>query len=146
MSVFIPGEQHQAVLLVGEPLEDGARFQNLGSVFIANGYGTVELRIRINLARSAFSRLQSCLWLRRQISLCTKPLAVLDNDSIHRILHVRRRDCVPAVGMRINTSKTKRCQFSSLVSSTKPSCLLVSHWRTMTGPRVSATHDGEMTG
>ncbi len=62
MSAFIPGEQRQAVLLDGEPLEDVERFKYLGLMFVANGQGTKEIRSRINLARSAFSRLQSCLW------------------------------------------------------------------------------------
>ncbi len=77
--------------------------------------------------RSAFSRLQSCLCSRREISLRTKGrvyqavvcsivlygcetwpvrvadervLEVFENDSIRRILHVRRRDCVPSVELR----------------------------------------------
>ncbi len=89
-------------------------------MFVANGQGTEEIRSRINLARSAFSRLQSCLWSRREISLRTRgrvyqavvrsillygcetwPVRVADermlkgfyNDSTRRILHVRRRDC-----------------------------------------------------
>ncbi len=72
LSALIPGEQRQAVLLDGEPLEDVYKFKYLGSMFVANGQGTEEVRNRINLARSAFSRLQSCLWSRREISLCTK--------------------------------------------------------------------------
>ncbi len=51
-----PGEQRQAVLLDGEPLEDVEKFKYLGSMFVANGQGTEEIRSRINLARSAFSR------------------------------------------------------------------------------------------
>ncbi len=57
MSALIPGEPRQAVLLGGEPLEDVERFKYLGSMFAANGQGTEEIRSRINLARSAFSRL-----------------------------------------------------------------------------------------
>ncbi len=72
MSALIPGEQRQAVLLDGEPLEDVDKFKYLGSMFVANGQGTEDIRSRINLARSAFSRLQSCLWTRREISLRTK--------------------------------------------------------------------------
>ncbi len=72
MSALIPGEQHQAVLIDGEPLEDVDKFKYLGSMFVAKGQGTEEIRSRINLARSAFSRLQSCLWPRREISLRTK--------------------------------------------------------------------------
>ncbi len=68
MSAHIPGEQRQAVLLDGEPLEDVDKFMYLGSMFIANGQGTEEIRSRVNFARSAFSRLQSCLWSRREIS------------------------------------------------------------------------------
>ncbi len=72
MSPLIPGEQRQVVLLDCEPLEDVDRFKYLGSTFVANGQGTEGIRSRINLARSAFSRLQSCLWSRREISLRTK--------------------------------------------------------------------------
>ncbi len=72
MSALIPGEQRQATLLDAEPLEDVNKFKYLGPMFIANGESTEEIRSRINLARSAFSRLQSCLWSRREISLRTK--------------------------------------------------------------------------
>ncbi len=57
MSALVPDEQRQAVL---------------GSMFVTNGQGSEEIRSRITLARSAFSRLQSCLWSRREISLRTK--------------------------------------------------------------------------
>ncbi len=90
---------------------------------------------RINLARCAFSRLQSCLWSWREISLRTKGrvyqvvvrsillygcetwpgrvadermLEVFDNDSIRRILRVRRRDCVPSVELRRRLCLTRR--------------------------------------
>ncbi len=53
MSALIPDEQCQAVLLDGEPLEDVEKFKYLGSMFVANGQGTEEIRSRINLARSA---------------------------------------------------------------------------------------------
>ncbi len=46
------------VLLDGEHLEEVDKFKYLGSMVIANGKGTED--IRINLTRSAFSRLQSC--------------------------------------------------------------------------------------
>ncbi len=36
MSALIPGEQRQAVLLVGEPLQDVNEFKYLCSMFIAN--------------------------------------------------------------------------------------------------------------
>ncbi len=72
LSALIPGEQRQAVLLDGEPMEDVDKFKYLGSIFVANGQGTEEVRSRINLARSTFSRLQFCLWSRREISLTTK--------------------------------------------------------------------------
>ncbi len=72
MSAPIPGEQRQAVLLDGEPLEDVDKFKYLGSMFVANGQSTEEIRSTINLVRSAFSRLKSCLWSRREISLRTK--------------------------------------------------------------------------
>ncbi len=97
------------------------------SMFVANGQCTENSKIRINLARSAFSRLQPCLWSRREILLRTKgrvyqavvrsillygcetwpvrvaeerSLEAFDNDSIRRILHVRRRDCVPSMELR----------------------------------------------
>ncbi len=57
MSALIPGEQCQAVLLYGAPLEDVDKFKYLGSMFAANDQDTEEIRSRINLARSAFSRL-----------------------------------------------------------------------------------------
>ncbi len=69
MSALIPGEQRQAVLLDGEPLEDVDKFKYLGSIFVSNGQGTEEIRSRINLARSTFSRLHSCPWSDREISL-----------------------------------------------------------------------------
>ncbi len=72
MSALIPGEQRQAILLDGKPLEDVERFKYLCSMFVTSGQGTEEIRSRINLARSAFFRLQSCLWSRREISLRTK--------------------------------------------------------------------------
>ncbi len=66
-SALIPGEQRQGVLLDGEPLEDVEVFN-----YIANSQGTEEIRSRINLARFAFFRLQSCLWSWREISLRIK--------------------------------------------------------------------------
>ncbi len=127
MSALIPGEQRQAILLDGEPLEDVEKFKYLCSMFVANGKGTEEIRSRINLARSAFSRLQSCLWSRREISFRTKGrvyqavvrsillygcetwlvrvtdekmLGVFDKYSIRRILRVKCRDYVPSVELR----------------------------------------------
>ncbi len=72
MSALIPGDQRQAILLDAEPLEDVEKCQYLCSMFVAYGQGTEEIRSRINLARSAFFRLLSCLWSRREISLRTK--------------------------------------------------------------------------
>ncbi len=57
MSALIPYEQRQAVLLDGEPLEDVDKLK-LGSMFVANGQGTEE--IRINLARLQSSIKQKC--------------------------------------------------------------------------------------
>ncbi len=59
-------------MLDGEPLEDVEKFKYLGSIFIANSQGTEEIRSLINLARYAFSCLQSCLWSGREISLRPK--------------------------------------------------------------------------
>ncbi len=72
MSPPIPAEQRQAVQLDGEPLEDVAKFIYLASMLVAKGQGTVKIRSTISLARSAFSRLQPCLWSRCEISLHTK--------------------------------------------------------------------------
>ncbi len=72
MSTLIPGEQRKAVLLNGEPLEDVDKFRYLGFMFVSNSQGTERFRSRSNLACSAFSRLQSCLWLKREMSLSAK--------------------------------------------------------------------------
>ncbi len=56
MSELILGEQS---LIVGHWR---MLFKYLGPVFIANGRSTEEVRSRINLARFALSRVQSCLW------------------------------------------------------------------------------------
>ncbi len=64
MTVLIPGEQHQIVLHDCEPSEDIGKLKNRQ---VTEGTGS-----RINLARSAFSQLQSCLWLKCEISVCTK--------------------------------------------------------------------------
>ncbi len=61
LSAFIPSEQRQAVLLHGGPLEEVDKFKGIGSTCIAKGQDTDEVRNRIILARSTFSRLQSCL-------------------------------------------------------------------------------------
>ncbi len=72
MSALIPVEQRQAVLLDGEPIEGVDKFKYLSSMLITSGQSTGEIRSRINLTLSAFSRLQSCLWSRRKISLHKK--------------------------------------------------------------------------
>ncbi len=72
VSTLVPGEHGQAVILDGEQLEGVKKFKYLGSIFIANGQGTEEIRSRINLARYALSNLQSCLWSRRETLLRTK--------------------------------------------------------------------------
>ncbi len=113
-------------------------------MFVANGQDTDEIRSRINLARSAFLRLQSCPWSRREISLCTKGkvyqavvrsvllcgcetwpvkvaderiLEVFDNASMRRILRVRRRDCVPPVELRRRFCLTSK---TALLVQTRP--------------------------
>ncbi len=66
---------------------------------------TVGAPSRLNLARSAFSRLHSCLWKCRctdigafdsarvaSTSTNERMLAVFDNDNTRHILHMRRRD------------------------------------------------------
>ncbi len=57
MSALIPGEQRRAVLLGDEPFVDANQFKYIGSMFFANAQSAEEIRTRINLARSAFSRL-----------------------------------------------------------------------------------------
>ncbi len=108
-------------------MEDVNNFKYFGSIFVANGRDTEEIRSRINRARSALSRLKPCLWSQREVPLLTKgrvyqavvhsilpygcetwPVRVADemmlevfhNDSIRRILRVRYRDCVPTVELR----------------------------------------------
>ncbi len=51
MSALIHGEQRQANLLDGEPLEDVEKLKYVGSMFVANGQGTEGISSRINLAR-----------------------------------------------------------------------------------------------
>ncbi len=58
MSALIPGEQRQTVLLDGEPLDDVDKFKYLGSMFVANGQGTEEIRSRINPGSSALNLTQ----------------------------------------------------------------------------------------
>ncbi len=70
MSTLILGEQPQAVLLDGEPLEDVDKFKYLDSIFIANGQSTKQIRSRITAASFSFSRLQSCFWSWREKLLC----------------------------------------------------------------------------
>ncbi len=66
MSALIPDEQRQVAL------PDIDKFEYIDSMFVANGHGTEEIKSRINLFRSAFSRLQYKIWSRREMSLRTK--------------------------------------------------------------------------
>ncbi len=108
-------------------MADIDKIKYLDSMFFANSQGAEVIRSRINLAGSAFSRLQPCLWSRRGIWLRTKGrvyqavaqsillyscetwpvrvadkrmLEAFDKDSIRRIQHVMQRDCVPFVELR----------------------------------------------
>ncbi len=91
-------------------MEEADKFKYLGSMFAANGQGIKEIRGRINLARSAFSRRVERAVVRSNLFLSceTWPLRVagermmevFDNDSICRILHVRCRDCVSSAELR----------------------------------------------
>ncbi len=72
ISVRITGEHHQAILPDDEPLKGVDMFTYPLLMFIANGQGIEEVRRKINLVYSAFSRLQSCLCSRREISLRSK--------------------------------------------------------------------------
>ncbi len=60
-SAIIPGEQRQAFLSNGEPLEEVDKFKCPISMFVAIVRGTEEIRSKITLTRPAFSPLQSCL-------------------------------------------------------------------------------------
>ncbi len=62
-------------------------------MFVANGQGTEEIRSRINLARSAFSRLQSCFWSRREISLRTKGRVYQAVKALNPTLRLRDMAC-----------------------------------------------------
>ncbi len=83
-------------------------FKYLGSTFIVNGQGTEETRSRIQLARSAFSRLHSYPWSRPDISLHAKGrvylvglvVSMLAAFGIRRIPHMRRRNFVLTVELR----------------------------------------------
>ncbi len=55
MSTLIPGEHRRAVRIDDEPVKDVDNFMYLGSMFVANGQVTEEIRSSIYLARSAFS-------------------------------------------------------------------------------------------
>ncbi len=128
-------------------------------IFIANSWGTEDTRSRINLTSSTFSRLQSCLWSWREISLRTKGrvyqavvrsilfygckmsparvadervLAFFDNNSIRRILNVRRRDCVPTTVL-----------WRSLCFTSKPAQLIQRRPRCFS--HVAIGSDGELT-
>ncbi len=97
--------------------------------FIAIGQGTKDIRSRLNLARSVFSRMKPCFWSRREISLRTKGrvcqtlvpsvlhcyckmwtlrtpdermLAIFSDDCI---LNVRLRDCRPTVELQRRTDQ-----------------------------------------
>ncbi len=66
-----PGTQH-TINLGGMPLEEVESFKYLGFSFTATGQAKDEISGRIGLARSAFARLKSALWSRRDISLKTE--------------------------------------------------------------------------
>ncbi len=60
--------ERQVVLPDVKPLADVGNFKCFSFIFTANAQSTEEIRSRINFARSTFSRLQSCLCSRREIS------------------------------------------------------------------------------
>ena len=119
LSSLLPNEPTQSVMLAGHPIEEVETFKYLGSIFGATGQSVWEVNNRINLARVAFNRLKSCLWVRREISLKTKgriyqalirsillygcetwplrksdvhQLEVFDNDCIRAVSNYRRTD------------------------------------------------------
>ncbi len=131
-----PGTQH-TINLGGVPLEEVESFRYLGSSFTATGQAKDEISGRIGLARSAFARLKSALWSRREISLKTKGriyealirtillygcetwpvrvedlrrLEVFDNDCLLCLLRCCRRDRVPCASLR------QRCSLRALPS------------------------------
>ncbi len=65
------GAQH-VITLGSLPLEEVESFKYLASSFTATGQAKDEISVRIGLARSAFTRLKSTLWSRREISFKTK--------------------------------------------------------------------------
>ncbi len=93
MSALISGEQRQAVLFDGKNLEDVEKLKCLGSMFVANDQGTEEISSRINLARSAFIRLQSGLWSRREISLRTNGQGLPGSSELNFTLRLRDMAC-----------------------------------------------------
>ncbi len=114
MSALIPGEQRQAVLLEGEPLEDVNKFKYLCSRTFKAGLNllvphslafkpvfcrSVKYRCVQGAGLPGISALNFTLQLRDMT--CTRSrrrmLEVFDNDSIRRILRVMRRDCMPSV-------------------------------------------------
>ncbi len=100
-----PGVQH--VSTIGSfPLERVESLKNLGSSFTTNGPTKDEFCGRIELARSAFTRLKATRWSRREIPLKTKScmyealvrtilLYGSDNDCLRCIIRCSRRDRVP---------------------------------------------------
>ncbi len=61
MSALTPGTQRQVGLLDDAPSEGFHKFKYENPMFVVNGQGSEEIRSRINLDRSAFSRQQCCL-------------------------------------------------------------------------------------
>ncbi len=85
VSALIPNEQRLAVLVNGEPLEEVDRF---------NSDYDHEISLRSK------GRVYQAVVLSEQ-NLYELPMReVFDNDSNHRILHVRHRDSVPSMELR----------------------------------------------
>ncbi|MDY6930075.1 MAG: reverse transcriptase family protein [Pseudomonadota bacterium] len=137
LTALVPDDQHTAITIDGEPLEEVDSFIYLGSKCIPTGQGFADIDRRISLARSTFACLQKGLWSRREISTRTKSriyqavvrttllygsetwplrvadrnkIEVFDNDCLRRILHVRRIEHIPVSTLQ------RKCHLLSMPS------------------------------
>ncbi len=100
MSALIPGEQHQAALLDGEPL----RVWTNSSTSARCSSQTVRAPRRSDAGLILF--VPHSLVYNPVFGRGMRMLEVFANDSIRRILHVGRRDCVPPVELSRRLSLT----------------------------------------
>ncbi len=119
-----PALHHNTTAILMEEVES---FKYLGSSFTATDQAKDEISGRIGLVRSAFTRLKTTLWSRREIPLKTKGriygfetwpfreedlrrFEVCDNDRLRCILRRLRRDRVRCSTIR------QRCSLRALPS------------------------------